>query len=292
MDENLTPFPFERIVMEKWATGIFTSTHGGLGADLDAVRGLGVPTVHLHAPSADYRTPYQVSQLKDRFAETEVVISVVFVGFPDDDYSTTDSVVKTVGLVPPERRRERLRETLEIAEFAHGLGVDAIGMHLGFVHSDPTHPDYASVVRVTRQVCDHCDKLGQRFHLETGQETADELLRFIQAVDRENLAVNFDPANMILYGSGEPLEALDLVGPHVKSVHCKDACKVRKPGQPWHEDEALGAGDVDIEAFLRKLNDVGYDGPLTIEREYSPDQAADLKAALNLLEELRLKILG
>ena len=278
--------------MNQWETGIFTSTHGGLGAGLDAVRGLGVPTVHLHAPSAEYRTPEQVAELKDRFAEAEVVISVVFVGFPDDDYSTTDSVVKTVGLVPPERRGKRLQETLEIADFAHGMGVDAIGMHLGFVPSDPTHPEYASVVGVTRQVCDHCLKLGQRFHLETGQETADELLRFIQAVDRDNLAVNFDPANMILYGSGEPLEALDIVGSHVKSVHCKDACRERKPGQPWYEDEALGAGDVDMEAFLRKLNEVGYEGPLTIEREYSPDQAADLKAALNLLEGLRRKILG
>ena len=278
--------------MERWATGIFTSTHGGLGANLDAVRKMGVRTVHLHAPTAKYRTPDQTAEIKNRFVSARVAISVVFVGFSNDDYSTTHSVVKTVGLVPPGSRRERLRETMEIADFAHDLGVDALGMHLGFVPSDPTHPEFDAVVRVTRQICDHCRELGQRFHLETGQEAADELLRFILAVERDNLAVNFDPANMILYGSGEPLEALDKVGTYVKSVHCKDACKERKPGQPWYEDEALGSGDVNIEAFLRTLKDVGYEGPLTIEREYSPDQAADIKTALGLLEELRQKILG
>ena len=129
-------------------------------------------------------------------------------------------------------------------------------------------------------------------HLETGQETADELLTFIQAVDRENLAVNFDPANMILYRSGEPLEALEKVGAYVRSVHCKDATWKRGSEQPWHEDAPLGTGDVDIETFLQKLNDLGYAGPLTIEREYSPDQAGDIEAALRLLEELREKILG
>ena len=278
--------------MEKWATGIFASTHGGLGADLDAVQELGVPTVHLHAPTVDYRTSYQAGIMKNRFAAAQVVISVVFVGFPDDDYSTIDSVERTVGLVPPEPRQERLRETLEIADFAYDLGVDAIGMHLGFVPSDPMQPEFSSLVKVTRQICDHCRELGQRFHLETGQETADELLRFILEVDRDNLAVNFDPANMILYGSGDPLQALDKIGTYVKSVHCKDACKERKPGQAWYEDEALGAGDVGIEAILCKLSDLGYEGPLTIEREYSPDQAGDIKAALRLLEVLRQKILG
>ena len=278
--------------MEKWATGIFTSIHGGLGAGLEAVKQLGVATVQLHAPTADFRTPEKARQIKGQFAEAGIAITVVFVGFPDDDYETIDKVVQSVGLVPPQRRQARLQETLEIADFARELGVDAIGMHLGFVPPDSDAPEFAAVVEVTRQVCDHCAQNGQRFHLETGQETADGLLHFIQAVDRENLAVNFDPANMILYGSGDPLEALDKVGAYVKSVHCKDAAKQRNPGQPWYEDAPLGTGDVGIEAFLRKLNDLGYAGPLTIEREYAPDQAGDIAAALQLLETLRAQILG
>lgn len=278
--------------MGKWATGIFTSIHGGLGAGLDAVKELGVSTVHLHTPPAEFRTPERTAEIKDQFDQAGIAITVVFVGFEDDDYTTPEIVVQTVGLVPRDRRAHRLAETLDISDFARELGVDAIGMHLGFVPPDPRDPDFAAVVEVTRQVCDRCAANGQRFHLETGQETAAELLSFIQAVERDNLAVNFDPANMILYGAGEPLEALDTVGSYIKSVHCKDASKVRKEGQPWYEDAPLGTGDVGIEDFLRKLHSLGYEGPLTIEREYAPDQAGDIKAALNLLEELRRKILG
>ena len=277
--------------MDKWATGIFTSIDEGLGAGLGSVKELGVSTVHLHAPGAEYRTAEKIAEIKAQFAEALIEISVVFVGFPDDDYTTTDIVKQTVGLVPKDRRDRRLAETLEIADFAHGLGVDAIGMHLGFVPQDPADPDFSAIVDVTRKVCDHCLAQGQYFHLETGQETANELLTFINAVDRENLAVNFDPANMILYGAGDPLVALDMVGQHVRSVHCKDAAIERKPGQPWYEDAPLGQGDVNIKALLLRLRDLGYEGPLTIEREYSPDQDGDIKEALQLLEDLRQEIL-
>lgn len=128
---------------------------------------------------------------------------------------------------------------------------------------------------------DHCRSHGQHSHLETGQETAAELSTFIDAVERDEFAVNVDPANMILYRAGEPLAALEVVGRHARSVHC----------QAWHEDATLGTGDVGIEAILRKRKDLGHTGPLTIEREYSPDSAGDLEAALRLLERLRAKIL-
>ena len=117
-------------------------------------------------------------------------------------------------------------------------------------------------------------------------------MAFLKVVDRPNLAVNFDPANMILYGAGDPLTAMDLLGSYIESVHCKDARYTRKPDQPWYEDCPLGEGDVDMEAFLRRLHVLGYTGALTIEREYSPDQAGDLQAALNLLRDLRSSILG
>jgi sugar phosphate isomerase/epimerase len=276
--------------MAKWQTGIFTSISGGLGAGLDAVRGLGVPTVQLHAPGPEFRSDAKIAEIKAQFATAEVEITVVFVGFPEDDYTTVDLVKETVGLVPPSMRQKRLEETLAIADFAHSLGGDAIGMHLGFV--SPESADYTAVVDATRKVCDHCEAQGQYFHLETGQETADGLLHFIDAVGRSNLAVNFDPANMILYGAGDPLEALDKVGRYVRSVHCKDASYQRLAGQPWYEDAPLGSGDVNIEAFLRKLDALGYGGPLTIEREYSPDQEGDLADALGLLTQLRQRILG
>ncbi|MFH1568359.1 MAG: TIM barrel protein, partial [Gemmatimonadota bacterium] len=162
--------------MEKWATGIFTSIHGGLGAGLGAVRGLGVSTVHLHAPSVEYRTPARTAEIKAQFGEAGVTITVLYVAFPDDDYSTVERVVQSVGLVPRDRRRARLKETLELADMAAALGVDAIGMHLGFVPHDASSRDFGDVVATARAVCDHCAGNGQRFHLETGQETAAELL--------------------------------------------------------------------------------------------------------------------
>lgn len=277
--------------MDTWATGIFTSIDEGLGAGLDSVKELGVATVHLHAPGRDFRTAEKTAAIKDQFAAAGIEISVVFAGFSDEDYTTPETTQQTVGLVPLDRRARRLEETLAIADFAAALGVDAVGMHLGFV-PEASEPDFAAVVEVARTVCDHCRGHGQYFHLETGQETADELLAFIGAVDRENLAVNFDPANMILYQAGPPLEALDRVGRFVRSVHCKDAAIERRPDQPWSEDAPLGQGDVDIRAFLLKLRDLGYEGPLTIEREFSPDQVGDIRAALQLLTDLRREILG
>ena len=277
--------------MDTWATGIFTSIDEGLGAGLDSVKELGVATVHLHAPGRAFRTAEKTAAIKDQFAAAGIEISVVFAGFPDEDYTTPETTQQTVGLVPLDRRVRRLEETLAIADFAAALGVDAVGMHLGFV-PEASAPDFAAVVEVARTVCDHCRGHGQYFHLETGQETADELLAFIGAVDRENLAVNFDPANMILYQAGPPLDALDRVGRFVRSVHCKDAAIERRPGQPWSEDAPLGQGDVDIRAFLLKLRDLGYEGPLTIEREFSPDQVGDIRAALQLLTDLRREILG
>jgi len=279
--------------MSKWTTGIFTSIdEEGLGAGLDAVKELGVKTVHLHAPSAANRTPDRIRAVRDEFAGAGIEITVVFVGFPEDDYTTPETVKSSVGLVPVQMRGERLKETLEIADYACEMGVDAIGMHLGFVPQDPHASAFHEIVEATRIVCDHCAKDNQFFHLETGQETADELAQFIRAVDRPNLAVNFDPANMILYGAGDPLEALEIVGKYVRSVHCKDASYERKPGQHWAEDAPLGSGDVNMGAFLRALHKLGYEGALTIEREYSPDQAGDIESALALLETMREEILG
>jgi sugar phosphate isomerase/epimerase len=132
-------------------------------------------------------------------------------------------------------------------------------------------------------------------HLETGQETADGLLEFIHQVDRDNLKINFDPANMILYGTGEPIEALRKVGAYVRSVHCKDGKWSDQPGVTWGAEVALGKGDVGMEAYLRTLKEIGYRGPLTIEREIPQDparQKAEIGQAIKLLTELREKVLA
>ncbi len=280
--------------MEKWPLGVFASIDAGLGVHLDVAHELGVPTVHLHAPEKATRTAENAEKFLAKLKELGITISVVFGGFEGESYADIPTVKKTIGLVPPETRAERTREMKEIADFARLLGVDVVALHLGFVPHDRNDSLRAEVVEVTRQICDHCRSNGQRLHLETGQETADTLLEFLEDVDRDNLFINFDPANMILYGCGEPIEALRKVGKHVRSVHCKDATWSDQPGETWGAEVPLGEGAVGFENFLATLNDIGYDGPLTIEREIPQDparQKEEISRGMRLLNELKAKIL-
>ncbi len=218
---------------------------------------------------------------------------MVFGGFEGESYADIPAVARTVGLVPPATRAARLAEMMEISDFARVLGVAAVGLHVGFVPHDPADPLHRDVVAVTRQLCDHCRANEQNLHLETGQETADVLIDFLGEVGRDNLFVNFDPANMILYGCGEPIEALRKVGRWVRSVHCKDSKWSARPGVDWGAETPLGEGDVGMENFLRTLDDLGYAGPLTIEREIPQEpsrQKDEIGRGLRLLDQLKTKI--
>ncbi len=279
--------------MEKWPIGVFASIDAGLGVKLEVVQELGIPTIQLHAPARQTRTQQNANEFLERLGRLDIQLTAVFGGFEGESYADIPTVVKTVGLVPAETRAARTQEMMEIADFARLLNCDVVALHLGFVPHDTSDPLYAEVVEVARQVCDHCKGNGQASHLDTGQESADGLLQFIGDVRRDNLYVNFDPANMILYGSGEPIEALRRVGAHVKSVHCKDGTWAGNPGQEWGQEVALGQGDVGIENYLRTRDQLGYTGPLTIEREIPQDpirQKEEIGQAASLLAELKEKI--
>jgi sugar phosphate isomerase/epimerase len=279
--------------MERWPLGVFAGIDAGLGVKLDVAHELDVPTVQLHAPQKATRTPDHAEQFLAQLGELGIKITVVFGGFEGESYADIPTCQRTVGLVPPETRAQRTEELKEIADFARLLGVGAVGLHVGFLPHRAGDPLYDEVVAVTRDVCDHLQGNRQRLHLETGQESADALLKFLADVDRDNLFVNFDPANMILYGSGDPIEALRKVGLHVRSVHCKDAKWAARPGEEWGTEVPLGQGDVGMEAFLRTLHELGYDGPLTIEREIPQDprrQKEEIGQGIRLLSELKKKI--
>ena len=281
--------------MEKWPIGVFASIDAGLGVKLEVVRELGVPTIQLFAPAPASRRPERGREFLDQIHAAGIRLTAVFGGFEGESYADIPTVVRTVGLVPPESRAPRMKEMCEIADFARLLGCDVVALHIGFVPHDPGDPLYEEVVDVTRRLCDHCRTNGQALHLETGQEPADILLKFIGEVDRTNLFINFDPANMILYGSGEPIAALEKLGSYVRSVHCKDATWAARPGQEWGAEVPLGAGAVGMENYLRTLYKIGYLGPLTIEREIPQEperQKTEIGRAVRLLEELRAKILA
>ncbi|MGA2621857.1 MAG: sugar phosphate isomerase/epimerase family protein [Thermoguttaceae bacterium] len=280
--------------MDKWPLGVFASIDAGLGVQLSVAHELGVPTIQLHAPQAASRTPARAKQFLAQLRELGIRISVVFGGFEGESYADIPTCQRTVGLVPPATRAARLQEMKEIADFARLLGVDAVGLHVGFVPHDPAEPLYQQCLAVTRQLCDHCRLQGQRLHLETGQETADSLVAFLSRAGCDNLFVNFDPANMIMYGSGDPIAALQKVGRYVRSVHCKDATWSDRPGETWGAEVPLGQGAVGMENFLRTLKEIGYEGPLTIEREIPQDplrQKEEIGQGIRLLESLKAKLL-
>lgn len=279
--------------MEKWPIGVFTSIDAGLGVKLEVASELQIPTIQLHAPAKSTRTQENADKFLARLSELGITLTAVFGGFEGESYADIPTVVKTVGLVPPETRAARTTEMKEIADFSKLLGCEVVALHLGFIPHDSSDPLYGEVIEVTRDVLDHCKANGQNLHLETGQESADGLLQFISDVGRDNLFVNFDPANMILYGTGEPIEALKKVGNFVRSVHCKDGKWAENPGQEWGQEVPLGDGDVGIETYLRTLDELGYAGPLTIEREIAQEperQKAEIGQASSLLVDLKAKL--
>lgn len=281
--------------MEAWPIGVFASVDAGLGVKWDVIKELGLPTIQLHAPHAGKRDQANALQLKQQLQEMNVQCTAVFGGFEGESYADIPTVVKTIGLVPEETRASRLAEMKEISDFANWLGCDTIALHLGFIPHDPSNSLFVDVAKVTAELCDHCAQHGQYLHLETGQETAEGLLQFIAAVGKDNLKINFDPANMILYGTGEPIEALKSLAPHVRSIHCKDGTWSDEPGVTWGTEVALGKGDVDIQKYLQTLSEIGYTGPLTIEREIPEDparQKEEIGGAIDLLSRLRGEILG
>jgi sugar phosphate isomerase/epimerase len=279
--------------MEKWPIGVFTSVDAGLGVKLEVAHELGIPTIQLHAPHQETRTQANADRFLARLRELNITLTCVFGGFEGESYADIPTVSRTVGLVPRETRAARTKEMKEIADFAKMLGCRCVALHLGFVPHDTNDPLYAEVIGVARDICDHCRANGQALHLETGQETADGLVKFIEDVQRDNLFINFDPANMILYGTGEPIEALRKVGKYVRSIHCKDGKWAKNPGQEWGQEVPLGDGDVNMERYLRTLKEIGYEGPLTIEREIPQEperQKAEIGHAVRLLASLKAQI--
>ena len=220
--------------MDRWPIGVFTSVDAGLGVHLDVAQELNIPSVQVHAPHQQTRTEAAAQEFLGKCSDAGITVTCVFGGFDGESYADISTTARTVGLVPEETRAARVQEMKEISDFARLLGCDVVGLHVGFVPEETSSPSYQGLLEVTRDLLDHVGANDQRLHLETGQETADHLLQFIGDVDRDNLFINFDPANMILYGTGDPIDALKKVGHLVKSVHCKDATWAPRRGARHH----------------------------------------------------------
>jgi len=213
-------------------------------------------------------------------------VTATAVGFAGEDYSSIARIAETGGYVVDNDWELRRDKTLAVARVTTQLDVKYLSVHVGFVPHDPADERYTVMCDRVRAICDGIGEMGLTLVMETGQETAEQLLAFIDAVDRPNIGINFDPANMVLYGVGEPVEALDLLKDRVVHVHMKDGTWSDAPGRQWGQDVVLGTGQADIPRVVSKLKAGGYTGPLMIEREAGDQRVADIREAVALLESL------
>ncbi len=198
----------------------------------------------------------------------------------------------TLGLVPVEYRLLRLQELCAGCDFAKLLGVTDVATHMGYIPENPYDPNFAPLCIAIREVAKHAKANGQWLLFESGQETPVTMLRCFEEVGTDNLGVNLDTANLILYGKANPVDALDVIGPYVRNIHAKDGCYPTN-GRELGRETRLGDGKVDFRAFFQKLHELGYDSWVTIEREISgAEQDRDIAFARDYLQSIISEIYG
>lgn len=271
---------------DKIRLGVITGLVKGPDEEMRKVREIGLPTCQVSCWDPAIYTEENVRALKDACAKYDVEVTSIWTGYPGPaTWNFTEGPI-TIGLVPPEYREMRVDALKKGAEFAAACGVPTITTHAGFIPETPTDPLYAGTVEALRSVAEHCRKLGITFCFETGQETPITLLRVMTDIGTGNLGVNLDPANLLMYGKANPVDALDILGPYVKGVHAKDGEYPTEPARLGVE-KALGEGRVDFPVLIPKLKSFGFDGALTIEREISGDQQIkDIRRAMEILQPL------
>lgn len=213
-------------------------------------------------------------------------MTAAMLGFPGEDYTTPKTIQITGGFGNPGLRAERMERLQWALKRCNELEIDLLTLHGGFL-PEPNDPDRKPFLDTLGQASALAKAKGITLGLETGQETADLLRRTLDDLKCDNVKVNFDPANMLLYDMGDPIRAVEILGPDICSVHCKDANRPTTPGE-WGEEVPLGEGQVNMAAFVAALKRVGYTGSLVIEREVGDQQArlADCAHGIRVLRDI------
>lgn len=206
-------------------------------------------------------------------------------GFPGEDYTTPKTIELSGGFGNPATRPERLERFKWALDRTVQLGLSDIMLHAGFL-PEPGHPDRKPFLDTLAKVSQLAKEKNITVAFETGQESADLLRRTLDDLKCPNLKINFDPANMILYDMGDPIRAVEILGPDIRSVHVKDANRTKTPGT-WGEEVPLGKGQVNIKRFVDTLKKVGFKGALCIEREVGnqEERIADIAHGVKVLRE-------
>jgi sugar phosphate isomerase/epimerase len=268
---------------KKMRLGVVT----GLGKDPDAaikrVHDFGFQTCQMSIGRFDDDT---LARLRAAVAKYGLEVTSAIAGGPGPEIYDFYKGPLTIGLLPREYRDARITRIKQVSDFAKKAGIPGVQTHCGFLPENPSDPLYTETVNAIRTVAQYCKANGQTFRCETGQETPITLIRAIQDVGLDNVGINFDVANLILYGKANPVDAVELLGPYIMGVHAKDGLYPTNPKQLGRE-VPIGQGKVNFPVLIGLLKKVGYQNPLTIEREIEgPKQTEDILASKAFLEKL------
>jgi L-ribulose-5-phosphate 3-epimerase len=262
-----------------WPIGVCSWS---IGNDFDKIAEAGVDCVHLAIAPALANND---NQYLAKVAKSKLKITATMINFPQEDYSTLESIKKTGGIVPDDCWQANRELALRAIELTAEVKVRFLSMHFGFI--DMHNPAKVKVlIERTSMLADKAGEHNVTLLMETGQESAGELRDFLEKLHHPDLGVNFDPANMILYGKGNPVEAVGILGPWIKHVHIKDALQTKTPGI-WGSEVVWGTGEVNAVEFLKALKLVDFAGALAVEREGGDNRLGDIKTAINLLSNFK-----
>ncbi len=252
-------------------------------AAIAKVHDLGLPTCQVYVEDFEPGLNTRLLQALDRH---QIEATSVVVGGPGREVWDFYEGPLTIGVVPRETRAARIARMKQGSDFAKACGIPAVQSHAGFIPENPNDPVYNETVAALREVVEYCRRNGQHFRYETGQETPITLVRAMQDVGLDNQGVNFDLANLILYGKANPVDAIEILAPYVQGIHAKDGLWPTNP-RALGKEVPIGQGKVDFPRIIARLKQLNYQGAVTIEREISgPQQVEDVRAAKAYLEGL------
>ena len=219
------------------------------------------------------------------FAAAGIEIASGMFGTIGEDYTTLETIRETGGVLPDQHWESNWKGIKKIAEIANDLSLKLVTFHAGFLPHEESDPNFKKLMNRIEQITELFFEKNIDLGFETGQETADTLKLFLEKLNRPSVGVNFDPANMILYAKGDPIESLITLSPFLKQCHIKDATTTKEPGT-WGEEVTVGTGEVDWPAFFTSLESLGFEGDFCIEREAGNQRIIDIRTASEFVAKL------
>ncbi|HOC01943.1 MAG TPA: sugar phosphate isomerase/epimerase family protein [bacterium] len=270
--------------MKKTKLGIIVGSGENLDQTFQKVKMFNFPLCQMGF-IAENMAMFDPVRIKQKADEYSVEIFSVFLLFNGQVFNLKDGPA-TMGFVAPAFRKERLKLALEFSDFVKEMQTEFIVSHVGFIPDDEQDPVYQSFIPVIKEFIEKCRKNGQFFCFETGQELPSTLKRTIIDIGLDNVGINLDPANLILYGKANPIDAVEIFGKYIRSIHGKDALWPNRD-EYLGKEVPVGDGIVNFPLLLRRLKNLGFNGPIIIEREISGEkQIQDIKRAIEFFSKI------